>query len=229
MGSVGLSFVGLFNFQTSYQCVSSSLLSSLKDSEKASSSLKAARAFGVLAPLLGGVVTIWVFISIMLTGTNKCCWITMASLLIASTVFQLITFIAFNDEGCKDDAENEIFVDCSIAEGSAFAISASIFYLLSSIGMFLTSHPKVPLVQFEEGWRAREGANNHQVAHTPIEVNRNGTDARNVSSTSPPMEQYNNTNLRNAGASISRGGEDEKSGTLSSVDADGMDKFGVEL
>ena len=92
----------------------------------------------------------------MFTGTNKPLWTTMASLLTVSTAFQLLTFIAFNDDGCKDDAVNETFTNCAVEEGAAFAISASLFYLLSSIGMFLVSHPQVPLVSLQEGWRGAD-------------------------------------------------------------------------
>mmetsp|Transcript_29565 Transcript_29565/g.50348 ORF Transcript_29565/g.50348 Transcript_29565/m.50348 type:complete len:224 (+) Transcript_29565:311-982(+) len=154
VGDIGVAFLGLYNFQASSGiCVSSSLLSSLPRGEMATSSLKAARAFGVLAAVFGGVVSMWILISIMFTGTNKPLWITMASLLVASTIFQLITFISFNDEACKDNVEDKIFVDCSIEEGSAFAISASLFYLITSVGMFFISPPRVAIIGFEEGWR----------------------------------------------------------------------------
>ena len=53
-GSLDASYHGLYNFQASYTCISSSLLSSLPTSEGTSSSLKAARGFGVLSALFGG-------------------------------------------------------------------------------------------------------------------------------------------------------------------------------
>ena len=160
----------------------------------------------------------------MFTGTNKPLWTTMASLLTVSTAFQLLTFIAFNDDGCKDDAVNETFTNCAVEEGAAFAISASLFYLLSSIGMFLVSHPQVPLVSLQEGWRGADIAKvSSGEAHTAVVPHT-------VSSTSPPKPKgaFKN-NLVQAGATISPGvAEDEYRDTLSSTDAVG-DKFGVEL
>lgn len=166
----------------------------------------------------------------------------MASLLVASTIFQLIIFIAFNDDNCKDEHDNasnvHTFVDCSIDEGSAFAISAALFYLLTSIGMFLVAHPRVPLLRFEEGWRAGSaggnGSNNGKVthqAHTPVVIHQEQEQAP-YSSTSPPMEPYyHNANLLHTGASVSPGAVDvhETSGTMPSVDVDDKDNFGVEL
>ena len=147
----------------------------------------------------------------------------MASLLTVSTAFQLLTFIAFNDDGCKDDAVNETFTNCSVEEGAAFAISASLFYLLSSIGMFLVSHPQVPLVSLQEGWRGADIAKvSSGEVHTAVEPHT-------VSSTSPPKPGAFKNNLVQAGATISPGvAEDEYRDTLSSTDAVG-DKFGVEL
>lgn len=112
----------------------------------------------------------------------------------------------------------ETFVDCSIAEGAAFAISAVLFYLLSSIGMFLVSHPTQPLIRFE-GWTGgRVGGcktNNSKVAHTAVIVHQEEHNALHVSSTSPPMDPcFPSANLLHAGASVSPGwAEDEKSDT----------------
>jgi len=203
------------------------VLSSLPQIEGASSSLKAARAFGVLAPLVGGVVAMWVLISIVVTGTTKSLWITMASLLIASTAFQLFSFIAFNDDSCKDDSANQTFSDCFIEEGSAFAISACILYLLACIGMFFVSPPSTPLIRFEEGWRGgrkegdsetNNGTNSKVTAQSVVPQDESPFLALHkerakpiVSSTSPPMEDFpDNDNLLHAGASITPVGSDQK-------------------
>lgn len=166
----------------------------------------------------------------MFTGTNKPLWTTMASLLTVSTAFQLLTFIAFNDDGCKDNAVDGTFTSCSVEEGAAFAISASLFYLLSSIGMFIVSHPQVPLVSLQEGWRG--GADVAKVsseeAHTSVIMNEKQHVPHTVSNNSSPRGAFKN-NLVQAGVSISPGvAEDEYRDTLSSTDAVG-DKFGVEL
>lgn len=220
--------------------MSYSLLASLPDTVDASSSIKAARAFGVLAALSGGIMSMWMLISIVFTGTSKPSWITIASLLTASTAFQLLTFLAFNDENCKDDPENETWTKCSIAEGSSYAISASIFYLLSSFGTFLVYPPQVPLVQFSDDWRGNEvnetsdivaNVSDTRPAHTAVMLHQEEIVRPGVSSTvpPPPMEQapYTN-NLMQAGASFPPP-EDDRSGTLSSTDPNGQDKFGVEL
>lgn len=201
--------------------------------------MKAARAFGVFAALVGGLVSMWMLISIVFTGSKKPSWITMASLLTASTAFQLLTFLAFNDENCKDDPENETWTKCSIAEGSSYAISASIFYLLSSFGTFLVYPPQAPLVQFSDDWRGNEvnetsdkaaNVDDNRPAHTAVMLHQEKyVRPGGVSSTvpPPPMEQapYTN-NLMQAGASIPPGiPEDDRSGT----DPNGQDKFGVEL
>lgn len=234
-GSMDVEFAGIFNFLSSSRiCMPYSLLESLPTSPDASSSIKAARAFGVLAALVGGVMSIWMLVSIAFTGTNKPLWITMASLLVTSAAFQLITFIAFNDEQCKDDNLALELRNCSIDEGSAFAISAVLFYLLSGIIMFFVYPPRVPLIGFEEGWRGGTATGgNAKMAHTTVAVHQAEQAVPNVSSTSPPMESAPmNENLLNAGASVSVGvaeDEDERSGTLSSVDVAGRNKFGVEL
>lgn len=236
-GSTDVRFAGIFNFLSSSGiCMPHSLLQSMSTSPDVSSSIKAARAFGVLAALVGGVMSIWMVVSIAFTGTNKPLWITMASLLVTSAAFQLITFIAFNDEQCKDDNLALEFRNCSIDEGSAFAISAVLFYLLSGIIMFFVYPPRVPLIGFEEGWRGGTATGgNAKMAHTPVTVHQAEQAVPNVSisSTSPPMESAPmNENLLNAGASVSVGvaeDEDERSGTLSSVDVAGRNKFGVEL
>mmetsp|Transcript_22414 Transcript_22414/g.40181 ORF Transcript_22414/g.40181 Transcript_22414/m.40181 type:complete len:304 (+) Transcript_22414:78-989(+) len=248
-GSISVAFVGIYSFQSSSGiCVPLSLLS-----QNSSSSLKAARAFGVLAALFGGVVTMWILISIMFTGTNKPLWITMASLLVASTAFQLIIFIAFNDESCKGDNVNEIFVDCSIAEGSAFAISASLFYLLACIGMFIVSPPRVSLIRFEKGWRGgraegRSEANNGNSKATALSVvmprEEQAGPAPTISSTSPLMESVPPIdNLLNAGASVcpsgasdeesdgasvsSGGAKNEESDISTSEDTEGIKNIGI--
>eukprot|EP00584_Thalassiosira_punctigera_P005111 CAMPEP_0172536932 /NCGR_PEP_ID=MMETSP1067-20121228/8642_1 /TAXON_ID=265564 ORGANISM="Thalassiosira punctigera, Strain Tpunct2005C2" /NCGR_SAMPLE_ID=MMETSP1067 /ASSEMBLY_ACC=CAM_ASM_000444 /LENGTH=167 /DNA_ID=CAMNT_0013322119 /DNA_START=43 /DNA_END=546 /DNA_ORIENTATION=+ len=154
----------------------------------------------------------------------------MASLLVASTTFQLITFVAFNDKSCKDDHENLTFVDCSIEEGSAFAISACLFYLLACIGMFIVSPPIVPLIRFEEGWRGGVGAavggsepNNGNGKVTtvgmPVLV-LHEEQAKPISSTSPQTGTVpDNDNLLHAGASMSRE-EDEEIDTSRPNDAE---------
>jgi len=153
-GNVSVRYVGLFNFQSGFTCVPQSLRSkALPQAGGASSALQAARAFGVLAPLIGGITMVWVLVTILLSGTNRPLWITQGSLLVAATAFQLISFVAFHDPICDDEPLAETYVECIISDGSAFAISAAIFYLLSSIGVFVLAPPRVPLVGFERGWR----------------------------------------------------------------------------
>eukprot|EP01083_Nonionella_stella_P041007 111209_1 len=148
----------------------------------------------------------------------------MASLL-SSAVFQLITFIAFNDNMCKDQKLNEIFVKCTVDEGSAFAISASLFYLLSGIVMLFIYAPKVPLISFEEGWRGDKTANNNggtKNAQTEVVVHRVEQAVPNLSTAPlsmglPPIRE----NFINTGASVAVGGAEEDT-TL-------KNNFGVQL
>ncbi|KAL7522779.1 hypothetical protein ACHAWX_007479 [Stephanocyclus meneghinianus] len=121
-----------------------------------SSAIKAAEAFGVLATIVGGVIMLSMLITVLFAGMHKCWWLTMALFLVANTVFQLLTFAIFNHDLCKvdtTDLETRTYTDCTISEGAAYAISASIFYLLGSIAMFLVPPPRVPLIEFESGWR----------------------------------------------------------------------------
>jgi hypothetical protein len=185
-----------------------SLLESLPGIDEASSSLRAARAFGVLAALTGGVAMMWMLISITFTGTNKSSWISIASLLVGSTALQLITFVAYSDDMCQGKP-NLSYVKCSIVDGSAFAISASIPYLLSSIGVFFVAPPEVPLVGFDEDWRGRRAQEEREnetiqtpMADTAVRVHPNAEHI-NVSSTSPPHERLaSNINLLHAGATV---------------------------
>jgi len=121
-----------------------------------SSAIKAAEAFGALATIVGGVIMLSMLITVLFTGMNKCWWLTTASFLLANTVFQLLTFAIFNHDLCKVDTTElgtRTYTDCTVADGAAYAISASIFYLLGSIAMFLVPPPRAPLIEFEAGWR----------------------------------------------------------------------------
>lgn len=150
--SINAGYAGIFRIITpSGLCVPYDVLAS-QGLVQTSSSIKAARAFGVAAALLGGI-TVLAMLSAVFLGAGRALWITYASLLTACTVFQLLLFLVFNDDECKSDQNfPQISVKCSFDEGAAYAISACLFYLVSAVGMFATPPPRAPLVRIKCDW-----------------------------------------------------------------------------
>ena len=159
-------------------------------------------------------------ISIAFTGVNRALWVAIASLFVACAGFQLITFVAFNDESCKEEPRLDTYsyVDCSIDEGSAFAISASLFYLISSIGMFTVSNPRVPLVEFEQGWRVdgvalkAQSGDGNECNNNNSSTTRKRIMGRHEGPSTTPLigPVLNNPNFVNASASSSAIGDESE-------------------
>ena len=87
--------MGLFNmYSSTYNfCIPYKWFSGAPNArDQMSSAIKAAEAFGALATIVGGVIMLSMLITLLFTGMKKCWWLTMASFLVANTVFQLLTF-----------------------------------------------------------------------------------------------------------------------------------------
>jgi len=105
-----------------------------------SASEKAAKAFGVLAALLGGVA-VFAQLSMCCIKTNEKSWYAIGFALAICTVFQSFTFIIFNSPRCKEDFLLDLLGKCNLDEGGAASISAMLFYIFASVGVFLVPAP----------------------------------------------------------------------------------------
>eukprot|EP00978_Attheya_sp_CCMP212_P012282 scaffold30492_cov47-Attheya_sp.AAC.4 len=102
------------------------LIDSSQGGFKLDGSWKAARAFGVLAAIFGGITM----------------------LLLLTPLCMSLTFLIFKTDTCESSANTS--VNCSIDEGGSTAIAAMVFYLLAAIVICKTPYPDAPLFKFSQ-------------------------------------------------------------------------------
>lgn len=142
--TVSIEYFGLFQILVGSTCVTfDGLPFYLSDDpstqDSFSSSEKAARAFGVLTALLSGVA-VFAQISTCCIKMKQKNWYAVGVALAICVMFQSFTFILFNSPRCKDTSEF-IPTKCNLDEGGAASVVAMLFYIVSSVGIFLVPAP----------------------------------------------------------------------------------------
>mmetsp|Transcript_27794 Transcript_27794/g.41134 ORF Transcript_27794/g.41134 Transcript_27794/m.41134 type:complete len:225 (+) Transcript_27794:109-783(+) len=103
---------------------------------------RAAMIFGALSALIGGFSAIGMYYQLFFQVENVSLWRASVSIfLLVSFLFQILTFLAFNDQRC------ETYKNCKIASGASCSIAATIFYLVSALATLKMPPPEGPLLK----------------------------------------------------------------------------------
>lgn len=154
--TTNVSFTGIFQFFASGGCVSLSLLLDIQDPNdenrvELSGSHKAAQAFGVLTPVVGGIIMLQLLAQ-FICRQGKCTRVFSSVVMFLCVVFQGLTFIIFNDDNCKsetvvDENGNEARTarKCTVDTGAKEAIAAMAMFLLAGLLICKIPSPETPL------------------------------------------------------------------------------------
>lgn len=109
--------------------------------------VEAARAFGVLASLLGGIVLVAMIIGHLLVFPLVL-WRIILSFLFVIAFFQILTMSFFGSDLCGDaDGVGVLYDDCLPDEGAACSIVACVFWITAGVLICLLPRRTVTVIQ----------------------------------------------------------------------------------
>jgi len=141
---------GLFRFENEFlQC------QSYASNLEFDSNSEAARVFGALATLIGGIVLLAIIYQLYwgMSQVGGQLWkASVGSLLLVCMGFQILTFLVFDSNGCKGHDE------CKVGSGASASISAAVLYLLTGVAVFGTIPPRGALLKWDASCMLTEEA-----------------------------------------------------------------------
>uniref|UniRef100_A0A7S4ILA9 Uncharacterized protein n=1 Tax=Odontella aurita TaxID=265563 RepID=A0A7S4ILA9_9STRA len=114
---------------------------------------KSAKAFSIIAPVIGGVFWCWICFALCFEMSNSL-WRKIGALFVLNTVFQGLTLLYLTSEGCLnneftgyiEELYPNITADdsCSMAWGAKTAIAATCCWFVAGVSMFVIDAPTRP-------------------------------------------------------------------------------------
>lgn len=117
------------------------------------STWQSAKAFSIIAPVIGGVFWCWICFALC-SEMPRSVWRMIGGLFVLNTVFQGLTLLYLNSDGCLNN-EFTAFIEglypnvtaddtCSMAWGAKTAIAATACWFVAGVSMFAIDAPTKP-------------------------------------------------------------------------------------
>ena len=119
---------------------------------EADAKLKTARAFGILALIIGGILVWFLFLAPCLYFVDDSKWRTVAIIYsVFLTLFQGLTFMVYDSSFCLDNAilasyglTDSYSAECAWDQGSTANVIATVLWFLTGVAMLRNGAPKRP-------------------------------------------------------------------------------------
>jgi len=125
---------------------------SLPDGTEVDAYLKTVRAFSIIAPIIGGILTVGLWLAPCFYRFSAGTWSCLAVMfIVVLPLFQGLTFLIYSSSLCTDNSVlaasgvSEYYSsECQWDEGSSTNAASVVLYFLTGIVMLLNGHPKRP-------------------------------------------------------------------------------------